>query len=96
MSKEQIKQLEAGKYVSFATLKRSGDYVATPVWFAPLDGYYYLFSAEDAGKVIRLVVAAHAARARRAASMPAVAWSRYLSQVKPYLHVEKDTSPVLC
>lgn len=54
MSQEQIKQLEAGKYVSFATLKRSGDYVATPVWFAPLNGYYYLFSAGDAGKVKRL------------------------------------------
>ncbi|QFU74559.1 PPOX class F420-dependent oxidoreductase [Halioglobus maricola] len=54
MSKQQIAKLEAGKYLSFATLKRSGDYVATPVWFAPLNGHYYLFSAEDAGKVKRL------------------------------------------
>ena len=44
----------SGAYVSFATLKRSGDWVSTPVWYAPLDGTYYIFSAEDAGKVKRL------------------------------------------
>ncbi len=54
MSKAQIEELESGKYLSFATLKKSGDWVATPVWFAPLDGHYYLFSAGDAGKVKRL------------------------------------------
>ncbi|MDX1736190.1 MAG: PPOX class F420-dependent oxidoreductase, partial [Halioglobus sp.] len=43
-----------GNYISFATRKRSGDWVQTPVWFA-LDGdSYYLFSAGDAGKVKRL------------------------------------------
>ena len=40
--------------MSFATLKKSGDYVATPVWFAPQDGDYYVFSAGNAGKVKRL------------------------------------------
>lgn len=54
MSKAEIKSLERGSYLSFATLKKSGDWVATPVWFAPLDGHYYLFSAGDAGKVKRL------------------------------------------
>jgi len=54
MSKAQIEELESSKYLSFATLKKSGDWVATPVWFAPLDGHYYLFSAGDAGKVKRL------------------------------------------
>lgn len=54
MSKAQIEELESGKYLSFATLKKSGEWVATPVWFAPLDGHYYLFSAGDAGKVKRL------------------------------------------
>ena len=54
MNAEQIKQFESGQYMSFATLKKSGDYVATPVWFAPLDGAYYVFSAGDAGKVKRL------------------------------------------
>ena len=46
--------LEGGNYISFATRKRSGDWVATPVWFAPHDGSYYVFSAGDSGKVKRL------------------------------------------
>jgi len=46
--------LEGGNYISLATRKRSGDWVATPVWFAPQDGSYYVFSARDAGKVKRL------------------------------------------
>jgi len=54
MNAQQIKQFETGDYMSFATLKKSGDYVATPVWFAPLDGSYYVFSAGNAGKVKRL------------------------------------------
>ena len=47
-------QFESGDYISFATRKKSGDFVETPVWFAPMDGSYYLFSAGDAGKVKRL------------------------------------------
>ena len=54
MDAQQIKDFEAGEYMSFATLKKSGDFVATPVWFAPLDGSYYVFSAGNAGKVKRL------------------------------------------
>jgi len=46
--------LEGGNYISFATRKRSGEWVATPVWFAPGDGGYYVFSAGNAGKVKRL------------------------------------------
>ena len=46
--------LEGGNYLSFATRKRSGDWVATPVWFAPEGDSYYLFSAGGAGKVKRL------------------------------------------
>ena len=46
--------LDGGNYISFATKKRSGEWVATPVWFAPHEGSYYLFSAGDAGKVKRL------------------------------------------
>ncbi len=46
--------LEGGSYISFATRKRSGDWVATPVWFAPHKGSYYVFSAGNAGKVKRL------------------------------------------
>jgi PPOX class probable F420-dependent enzyme len=54
MEANEIEFLEGSNYISFATRKRSGDWVATPVWFAPLDGSYYLFSAGDAGKVKRL------------------------------------------
>ncbi|GAB3275073.1 PPOX class F420-dependent oxidoreductase [Parahaliea aestuarii] len=46
--------IEAGSYISFATRKRSGEFVPTPVWFAPAGGSYYLFSAGEAGKVKRL------------------------------------------
>ncbi|NND66756.1 MAG: PPOX class F420-dependent oxidoreductase [Halioglobus sp.] len=46
--------LEGGNYLSFATRKRSGDWVATPVWFAPEGDSYYVFSAGGAGKVKRL------------------------------------------
>ena len=46
--------IEGGNYISLATRKRSGEWVATPVWFAPDEGSYYVFSAGDAGKVKRL------------------------------------------
>ena len=54
MQSDEIEFLEGGSYLSLATRKRSGDFVNTPVWFAPEDGSYYLFSAGDAGKVKRL------------------------------------------
>jgi PPOX class probable F420-dependent enzyme len=46
--------LAGARYVSFATFKKNGDAVATPVWFAENAGRYYFFSAGDAGKVKRL------------------------------------------
>ena len=54
MDANEIDFLEGGSYISFATRKRSGDWVATPVWFAPHEGSYYVFSAGNAGKVKRL------------------------------------------
>ncbi|MEM8562830.1 MAG: PPOX class F420-dependent oxidoreductase [Pseudomonadota bacterium] len=54
MNSEKIRRLERGSYISFATRKRSGDWVATPVWFAPDEDSYYAFSAGAAGKVKRL------------------------------------------
>lgn len=54
MDSKLLAHIERGAYVSFATRKRSGEFVPTPVWFAPGDGGYYLFSAGDAGKVKRL------------------------------------------
>ena len=54
MSKADIEFLEGGNYISFSTRKRSGDWVATPVWFAPDGDSYYVFAAGDSGKVKRL------------------------------------------
>ncbi len=54
MSKADIEFLEGGNYMSFSTRKKSGDFVSTPVWFAPHGDSYYVFSAGNAGKVKRL------------------------------------------
>lgn len=54
MTDNTFSPLESSAYLSLATRKRSGEFVQTPVWFAPDDGVYYLFSAGDAGKVKRL------------------------------------------
>ena len=54
MNANQSSSIQGGSYISFATRKRSGEWVATPVWFAPDGGSYYVFSAGDAGKVKRL------------------------------------------
>jgi len=54
MSGNDIEFLESSNYLSFSTLKKSGDFVTTPVWFGPGDGSYYIFSAGEAGKVKRL------------------------------------------
>lgn len=54
MKNAEVEFLEGGNYLSLATRKRSGDFVNTPVWFAPHNGGYYLFSAGGAGKIKRL------------------------------------------
>ena len=54
MNSAAIDFLSGGSYMSFSTLKKSGDYVATPVWFAPDGDSYYIFSAGNAGKIKRL------------------------------------------
>ena len=42
------------RYFNLATFRKSGKEVATPVWFAPADDTFYVFSAGDAGKVKRI------------------------------------------
>lgn len=54
MQRDDIRTLEKSNYISFATRRKSGEWVATPVWFAPDGDSYFLFSAGDAGKVKRL------------------------------------------
>jgi PPOX class probable F420-dependent enzyme len=46
--------LDRHRYLSLATFRRDGSAVATPVWFAEIDGLLYVFTAGDAGKVKRL------------------------------------------
>jgi len=46
--------LATAPYVSFATFRRSGARVATPVWCAADGGDYFIFSAGNAGKIKRL------------------------------------------
>lgn len=42
------------RYLLLGTLKKNGDYVDTPVWFAKDGNTLYMFSTGDAGKVKRL------------------------------------------
>ncbi|HTO10886.1 MAG TPA: PPOX class F420-dependent oxidoreductase [Candidatus Binatia bacterium] len=46
--------LDRHRYMSLATFRRSGAPVATPVWFAAVDGRLYVVSAGNAGKVKRI------------------------------------------
>ena len=46
--------LDRHRYVSLATFRRSGAEVATPVWFAAVDGRLYVVSGGDTGKVKRI------------------------------------------
>lgn len=48
------KKLAGANYLSFETFRKTGKGVATPVWFAEEDDVFYLFSAQDAGKMKRL------------------------------------------
>ena len=47
-------ELLRAKYISFATLKRDGSMVATPVWAGNDASSLFVFSEADAGKVKRL------------------------------------------
>jgi PPOX class probable F420-dependent enzyme len=46
--------LDRYRYLSLATYRASGAEVATPVWFAAVDGTLYVFTAAGSGKVKRL------------------------------------------
>jgi uncharacterized protein len=54
MSIEDVNFLEKSKYISLSTRKRSGDFVATPVWFAQDGDNYYIFTDTKTGKYKRL------------------------------------------
>jgi PPOX class probable F420-dependent enzyme len=65
MPTADIADLDRHRYMSFATFRKNGAEVATPVWFAAADGKLYVFTAEQSGKVKRL---RHSQRARVALS----------------------------
>jgi PPOX class probable F420-dependent enzyme len=46
--------LDRHRYLSLATFRRSGAEVATPVWFATVDGLRYVVTSGDSGKAKRL------------------------------------------
>src|SRR5258705_713571 len=49
-----ISEFDTHRYMSFATFRKSGAEVKTPVWFAVLDGKVYCYTTGKAGKVKRL------------------------------------------
>jgi PPOX class probable F420-dependent enzyme len=49
-----MQSLENGSYLNLATFRRTGVAVETPVWFAPVEGRLYVFTAGSSGKVKRL------------------------------------------
>lgn len=52
--------LDQHRYVSFATFRRSGAEVRTPVWFAASGARLYVFTAADSGKLKRLRLSSRA------------------------------------
>lgn len=46
--------IQGAQYISLVTFKKSGERVATPVWFASAGGKLYLYSAANAGKIKRI------------------------------------------
>jgi secondary thiamine-phosphate synthase enzyme len=47
-------QLHTARYISLTTFRKTGEPVATPVWFAEQDGTIYIFTFPGAGKVKRI------------------------------------------
>ena len=47
-------QIKGQKYISLASLRKSGDPVYTPVWFGEKDGKLYVMTRSDSGKYKRI------------------------------------------
>jgi len=54
MGANSATQFAKHKYLSVETYRKSGQPVATPVWFAERAGTLYMYSLADAGKVKRI------------------------------------------
>ena len=51
---DKLTQFADKKYLNLETFRKSGQAVATPVWFAEADGELFIYSLADAGKVKRI------------------------------------------
>jgi len=54
MSNDKLRQFAGRKYLSLETYRKTGDPVATPVWFAEDKDVLYIYSLANAGKVKRI------------------------------------------
>ena len=54
MNSDRFSQFEGEKYLNVETYRKTGQAVATPVWFAQDGGLVYIYSLADAGKVKRI------------------------------------------
>jgi PPOX class probable F420-dependent enzyme len=51
---DAVTDFDRHRYLSLATFRATGAEVATPVWFAGVDGKLWIVTAGDSGKVKRL------------------------------------------
>ncbi len=54
MTAEKLAPFAGQKYISLETMRKSGQTVATPVWFAEADDVLYAYSVAETGKVKRI------------------------------------------
>jgi PPOX class probable F420-dependent enzyme len=54
MSTKSLAQFADQKYLNLETYRKTGQPVATPVWFAEANGTLYMYSLANAGKVKRI------------------------------------------
>ncbi len=54
MTAEKLKGFDGQKYISLETLRKSGQAVATPVWFVEAGGVLYVYSLAESGKIKRI------------------------------------------
>ena len=54
MTKDSLAPFARQKYLSLETLRRNGQAVATPVWFAESAGVLYVYSLAESGKIKRI------------------------------------------
>lgn len=54
MSEGTIRLLDDERFVNVQTFRRNGDGVATPVWFAEVDGGFVFGTHADSGKIRRI------------------------------------------